>query len=559
MRNAIIGMLALALAGIAGGASAQTFVNADVVVNTTWGGAANPSPIILGKPIFVKSGATLTILPGTIVRGQPRLGPAAGGAPNAPGALVITQDGRGVIRGNPQNPIIFTTAAIDNNNDNIPDIDGGTGFPARYQAGDTFFDADPRNLPLAPIDGAGAANVSLWGGLVVLGNAPTNLGSQCVGGGGVPGYGQCTVEGLAIPGFDVNDATYGGVEPHDSSGIYQYLSVRHAGDEIANGNELNGITMAAVGDGTLFDHIEVYMNFDDGIEWFGGTVDGSFLHVAFVGDDAFDVDQGYTGVNQFMLGIMAFFQGSGGSFNTNGDEGGEWDGDDFNEAPDGDLRVNVRVTESLAATDPTPWPLQATDMYNLTILGGQSGAPGNDTGRVLMRNGFAGSLHNSIVVNTGAQQPIDVNGGGGSPGFSAANNANAGYLNVLCSSFDDGAAIDATTLVALTNGNALTPHCGGSAALGANVEGGLFPGLVNETTTFTPTGNGNGVLVPGIKVGGAINPRVAFGLQGTGGCCPPQGKCLDRSATYRGAFDPAAATIWTTPWTVLNIAGLMVD
>ena len=65
---------------------------------------------------------------------------------------------------------------------------------------------------------------------------------------------------------------------------------------------------------------------------------------------------------------------------------------------------------------------------------------------------------------------------------------------MLCSSFDDGAAIDTTTQVALDNGDALTPQCGGSPSLGVNVEGGSFPGLVNETTTFNPTGGANGTL-----------------------------------------------------------------
>ncbi len=556
MRKSFIGMLALAVAGIAGGASAQTFVDTDITTNTTWGGAANPSPIILETPIFVKDGATLTILPGTIVRGQGRACGNNDAAACAPGALVITQSGRGVIQGNATNPIIFTTAAIDENDDQVADESGG--ILDRYTGTESFLDDTPATAPLAPLDGDGEANVSLWGGLVILGNAPTNLASQCIGTGGIPGYGQCTVEGLAIPGFDAEDATYGGVQPHDSSGIYQFISVRHAGDEIGSGNELNGITLAGVGDGTLFDHIEVYMNFDDGIEWFGGTVDGTFLHVAFVGDDAFDVDQGYTGVNQFLLGIMAFFQGANGSFSTNGDEGGEWDGDDFGEAPDGPKRVNVRTPQDLSSSDPTPWPLQATDMYNLTIMGGRSGTPGNDTGRILMRNGFAGNLHNSIVVNTGSQATINISNNG-APGFESSTNASNGYINVLCSSFDDGAAINSRTQVALDNGDALTPQCGGSAVLGVNVEGGLFPGLVNEDTTFTPSGNADGKLDGSIKSGGEIDPRVAFGIQGTAGCCPPQGKCLDRSATYRGAFDPAASVIWTTPWTVLNTADLMVD
>ena len=70
-------LVAFALAGLAANAGAQTVVTANVTANTTWGGAANPSPIVLQNPIFVTNNATLTILPGTIVRGQPRTGRGA--------------------------------------------------------------------------------------------------------------------------------------------------------------------------------------------------------------------------------------------------------------------------------------------------------------------------------------------------------------------------------------------------------------------------------------------------------------------------------------------------
>ena len=87
----------------------------------------------------------------------------------------------------------------------------------------------------------------------------------------------------------------------------RFVSIRHAGDEIGNSNELNGLTLGGVGSGTTIENVEVYVNFDDGIEWFGGTVNGKNLHVAFVGDDTFDLDEGYTGVNQFLFGVMPFF------------------------------------------------------------------------------------------------------------------------------------------------------------------------------------------------------------------------------------------------------------
>ncbi len=541
MRILFLSALALVLSSVS---HAQTIVSADVTLDTTWSGN-----VILQQPIFVKDGATLTILPGTFVRGQPRTSAVlAGSTAGTPGALIVTRNGRLIAEGSASNPIIMTTAAVDNDNDGVADDDDVDGFADAWQAGDVFFDNNPIAAPLSPLDNAGAANVSLWGGLVVLGNAPTNLTDACG-----TGYGTCTVEGLTVPGFSPADATYGGVEPHDNSGTLRYISVRHAGDEIGSGNELNGITLAGVGDGTLMEHVEVYCNFDDGIEWFGGTVNGRYLHVVFAGDDTFDLDQGYTGANQFLYGIMPFFnENGGGSFgSSSGDKGGEWDGDDFDEPS---VNVNLRA-------DGTPWPLSNPAMYNLTLIGSTpDGAnpavsPASANRGVQMRSGFAGALLNSIVVNTGSAQGYDVSGGG-APGFDTViDNIPAGLVLSVSSTFDDGAALPADELAALAAGDALAALLGGTAN---TVNDAGFPGLVNEDTTFLPTGNAEGKLAAGLKPV-KIDPRPAFGLVGTAGGVPPQGPGLDQAATYRGAFDPTAPSLWTAGWTTFSISGLSVD
>ena len=115
--------------------------------------------------------------------------------------------------------------------------------------------------------------------------------------------GDDIAEGFTVPGFPEALVTYGGVLPHDSSGIVRFVSVRHAGDEIGTSNELNGFTLGGVGDGTVFDHNEVYANFDDGFEWFGGTMNSSHLMVSHCGDDSYDIDQGHSGVLQFAVSI----------------------------------------------------------------------------------------------------------------------------------------------------------------------------------------------------------------------------------------------------------------
>ena len=119
----------------------------------------------------------------------------------------MTRDGTIVANGTANNPIIMTTAAVDNNGplgagppDNVADDDDGNGFRDAWTLGDVFLDDTPTTAPLAPLNAAGGQNVALWGGLVVLGNASTNLSDPCG-----TGQGTCTVEGLTVPGFPVAD------------------------------------------------------------------------------------------------------------------------------------------------------------------------------------------------------------------------------------------------------------------------------------------------------------------------------------------------------------------
>ena len=90
-------------------------------------------------------------------------------------------------------------------------------------------------------------------------------------------------------------------------------------------------------------------------------------------------------------------------------------------------------------------------------------------------------------------------------------------------------------------------------AAGANVINGGFTGLVDEDSTFNPTGNSAGKL--DASLGASIDPRPT-GLVGVGG-----GVSSIRfpEATYRGAFQQTAPQLWTTGWTALNVGGLLVD
>jgi hypothetical protein len=138
-------------------------------------------------------------------------------------------------------------------------------------------------------------SIGQWGGLLLAGRAPN---SRCISAGAVGGSVDCEqrIEGAGD--------LYGGASPTDTSGRLRYLQVRFAGFEVAPGNELNGITLGGVGSGTTFENIQVHNGSDDGIEWFGGTVNGRYLVVTGADDDSLDTDNGYRGLNQFILVIQ---------------------------------------------------------------------------------------------------------------------------------------------------------------------------------------------------------------------------------------------------------------
>lgn len=216
-------------------------VSQNITSNTTW--TAGNIYILEGR-ITVVSGATLTIEPGVIVKGR------EGSEANAT-ALMIARGGKIMAEGTADSPIIFTSVS-----DNI--IPGEIASPN-----------------LAPTMNG------LWGGVIILGRAPISAESDAM-----------QIEG--IPASDLN-GLYGGNDPADNSGVLKYISIRHGGANIGEGNEINGLTLGGVGSGTVIENIEIVANQDDGIEWFGGTVNVKNVVVLNTGDDAIDTDQSWGG------------------------------------------------------------------------------------------------------------------------------------------------------------------------------------------------------------------------------------------------------------------------
>ncbi len=203
--------------------------NFEITENTT---LTYPNTYNLKGFVYVPNGVTLTIEPGVIIKGEKA----------TQGTLIVERGGKIMAQGTAERPIVFTSAQA----------------PGSRKPGD-------------------------WGGIIVLGKAPNNMGEQTIEGG-------------------VRSA-HGGTNPADNSGILSYVRVEFAGIEYSTDNEINGITFGSVGTGTKIDHIQVSYSGDDSFEWFGGTANAKHL-VAYCGwDDDFDTDNGFSGKIQYAFSI----------------------------------------------------------------------------------------------------------------------------------------------------------------------------------------------------------------------------------------------------------------
>ncbi|MCB4799824.1 autotransporter outer membrane beta-barrel domain-containing protein [Neotamlana laminarinivorans] len=225
-------------------------VSGGIALDDTW---TADNVYVLDRKVVVQEGVTLTIEPGTIIKGR-------AGTGSLSSALIIARGAQINAVGTADAPIIFTSES-----DEIEP--GETSGP---------------NLD--------ESHRGLWGGIIMLGKATISVAGDT---------GLANIEGIAA------DDTFGlyGVDLEagesfddaDSSGTLQYVSIRHGGALLGEGNEINGLTLGGVGSGTTIDNVEVVANVDDGIEFFGGTVNASNLLVWAQGDDALDIDQAYSG------------------------------------------------------------------------------------------------------------------------------------------------------------------------------------------------------------------------------------------------------------------------
>ncbi|QQS37893.1 MAG: T9SS type A sorting domain-containing protein [Ignavibacteriales bacterium] len=429
--------------------SAQVNITADITSNTTW---SSENIYMLDGLIFVDSSATLTIEAGTVIKAKLQSNITTG---DGASALVVRRGGKIIANGNLNQPIIFTSELDDVNN--------------------------PNDLT--------ADDNQLWGGVILLGRATTNQPTT-----------ENQIEGIPT----TENARFGGNDDSDNSGVLRFVSIRHGGFSISGvpGDEINGLTMGAVGSGTTIEFVEVFANFDDGYEWFGGTVNTRYLVSAFCGDDAFDWDMGFRGKGQYWFAIQK---------STEAGRGGELDGGDDCE---------------------TCQPYGIPMLSNITWIGsgaGSSGVGGDGNDRALyFRDNSGGKLWNSIITD-----------------FVAS----SGALDIedLASGEDSRARLDAGELViqnnywwGFSNGNTLA-----SVAPQSYVQTHL-------------TANTNTIADPQLRGisrtnNAGLDPRPQNGAPTTTGAINPPDPWFQVVPFY-GAFDPANG-IWTEGWTSVSQLG----
>lgn len=223
-------------------------------------------------------------------------------------------------------------------------------------------------------------SIGQWGGLVLLGRAPT---ANCIGS-VTPGTAACEAEVEGVTG-----AYYGGNAPGDSTGTLKYVRVMHSGFEVLPNVELNGITLAGLGSGTSIEYVQVHNSSDDGFEWFGGTVNNRYLVATGNDDDSIDTDTGFAGVIQFAIVMQR------GQKAASGDRGD---------------RINEMSAAGSSALPSNP------KLVNVTFVG----APAHDRSAMVLNSGTHVEYYNAVVTGSNNCAEIDTAGNANTRGTFAS-------------------------------------------------------------------------------------------------------------------------------------------
>ncbi len=224
------------------GLNAQIIKSGNITANETW---TNNNIYLLDGWVYVKAGVTVTIQPGTVIKGDFA----------TKGTLIIERDAKLIADGTVDQPIVFTSQKS-----------------------------------------VGQRSYGDWGGLIIAGRASTNWAASIANG---------TTDGEGIVEGGVGTIYGGGLTPNDddSSGVLRHVRVEYPGVAFQPNSEINGITFCGVGRKTVVDYVQVSYSGDDSFEWFGGTVNCRHLIALRGWDDDFDTDYGFRGKIQWAVAL----------------------------------------------------------------------------------------------------------------------------------------------------------------------------------------------------------------------------------------------------------------
>lgn len=234
--------------------------------------------------------------------------------------------------------------------------------------GSQIFANGAENAPIvitsrADLDNGGVVRPGITnevGGLAINGRAPLN---ECSEASAAPGSADCQQAGEGGSG------AFGGAIVDDNSGVLNFVQIRYAGQIFNATNELNALALQGVGNGTLIDFVQILNGGDDGIEWFGGTVNASHVVITGANDDALDWTDGWTGALQFAIVDQTISRFIAGDNGIEGDNNGDTDADAV--------------------------PRSRPIVSNVTLIGDATG----DGEGAQLREGTDGALVNAVVTN----------------------------------------------------------------------------------------------------------------------------------------------------------------
>ncbi|WP_372756909.1 hypothetical protein [Mariniflexile sp.] len=164
--------------------------------------------MLLGS-VFVTNNATLTIEPGTVILADY----------TSKASLTITKGSKIIANGLETDPIIFTSSR-------------------------------------------GVKRSGDWGGIIILGDAPTNK----FGNGSVASMYEDLQQ--ASYGF----TNYGGTNVESNSGVLRYVRIEFSGRRVVNDNYFDGLLLACVGNKTVLENVMVSYSGGNSFEVLGGEV-----------------------------------------------------------------------------------------------------------------------------------------------------------------------------------------------------------------------------------------------------------------------------------------------